>query len=388
MNPQKRSASTAQYWKNYYRTHQESSKDLKEKITLLNLTKKSQDVEAIIRAYLTYHSKDAEPWMYEALALAIKMNKGSENDFKTSLGFAADLAERSHNPNHLVSVADVMLVHGEYARVGKLLDEAAAKIPHRSEPLIMMINLAQKTKDPERMAKAVEQILALGWPGFDERIRRESRQQVETLAKSLREEGRSAEAETLLTRVTEAEYRDVFVRLTWTGDASLGLMVEEPLGATARDIMPRTVFGGAIIKEGYGQKPESLYVCPRGFDGDYTIRIETIYNNPEKPALEATLEIITHEGTADEKKETKTIRLKKTPDPVVVSLKGGHRKTAMPFLAPPMPPALAPGAGVEAARTKKGKGTAKDSAKPAESSKPIRIDADQPVPAGVKERPR
>ncbi len=86
MNPQKRSASTAQYWKNYYRTHQESSKDLKEKITLLNLTKKSQDVEAIIKAYLTYHSKDAEPCMYEALALEIKMNKGARRTSRRRLG--------------------------------------------------------------------------------------------------------------------------------------------------------------------------------------------------------------------------------------------------------------------------------------------------------------
>lgn len=388
MKAQKRSASTAQYWQNYYRTHQESSKDLKEKVTLLNLNKKSQDVEAVLKGFLTFHSKDAEPWMYEALALAIKMNKGSDKDFKTALGFAADMAQRSHNPNHLVSVADMMLLNGEYDRVGKLLDEAAEKIPHRSEPLIMMINLAQKTKDPERMAMAIDKLFSLGWPGFDEKVRRDARQQAETLAKSLREEGQTSEAETLLARVTDAEYRDVFVRLTWTGDASLGLMVEEPLGATARDITPRTVFGGAVIKEGYGSHPESVYVCPRGFDGDYTIRIETIYNNPDKPALEATLELITHEGTADEKKETKTIQVSKTPEPVVVHLKGGHRKTVLPFLAPPTLPSPSPAPGQT-----KGKGTTKDSGQPSgearsepESSKAIKVEPAQP--AGVKERPR
>ncbi|SIO17616.1 hypothetical protein SAMN05444166_2834 [Singulisphaera sp. GP187] len=382
MKTQKKSASTFQYWKNYYRTHRETSNDLKEKVTLLNFNQKSQDVEAVLRGFLAYHSKDAEPWMYEALALAIKMNKGPEKDFKTSLGYAADMAQRSHNPNHLVSVADMMLLNGEYDRVGTLLDEAAEKIPHRSEPLIMMINLAQKTKDPERMAMAIEKLFSLGWPGFDEKVRREARQQAETLAKSLREEGRTPESETLLTRVTEAEFRDVFVRLTWTGDASLGLMVEEPLGATARDVAPRTVFGGAIIKGGYGLHPESVYVCPRGFDGDYTIRIETIYNNPDKPALEATLEMITHEGTADEKKETKTIRVSKTPDPVVVHLKGGHRKNVMPFLAPPtLPPA------------DQTKGTSKDSDKPSGATRPApetskAIEVEPARPAEVKERPR
>ena len=33
-----------------------------------------------------------------------------------------------------------------------------------------------------------------------------------------------------------------------------------------------------------GKHPEEVYVCPRGFDGDYTIRIDSIYNNEKKPA--------------------------------------------------------------------------------------------------------
>ena len=70
-----------------------------------------------------------------------------------------------------------------------MLDLAAEKVPHRSEPLIMSINLARATKDPKRMGDAVQRLLELGWPGDDDRIRLEARQQVESLAKTLREEG-------------------------------------------------------------------------------------------------------------------------------------------------------------------------------------------------------
>ena len=102
---------------------------------------------------------------------------------------------------------------------------------------------------------------------------------------------------------------------------------------------PRTVFGGSIVKNGYGKHPEEVYVCPRAFDGDYAVRIDTIYNNEEQPATTATLEIITHEGTPQEHKETKTITLgSKPPAPVVVHLNGGRRKSALPFVAPPKPP--------------------------------------------------
>ncbi|MCA1686217.1 MAG: hypothetical protein LC745_09610, partial [Planctomycetia bacterium] len=154
-------------------------------------------------------------------------------------------------------------------------------------------------------------------------------------AKTLREEGRGEEADAMLARLPGAEARDLFIRLSWLGDAGLDLVVEEPLGATARYITPRTVFGGSIVKDGYGSHPEEVYVCPRGFDGVYTVRVETTYNNPEKPALTATLEIITHEGTPREHKETHTIKLGDTPPaPVKVTLKGGRRQKALPFLAP------------------------------------------------------
>ena len=334
----KNAAATDQYWLNYYKTHEEEPKDLREKVSLLNVNKKTQDVEGALKGYLTYHSKNAEPWMYEALALAIKMNKGKDSDIQAALGHAADLAEASQNPNYLVSVADLMFIHGYDQRVGKLLDQAMAKIPHRGEPMIMSINLAQRTKDPKRMATSVDRLLSLGWPGIDDQIRRDARQQVETLTKSLRDEGQSEEAETLTQRLNDSETRDLFVRLTWSGDADLDLAVDEPLGATAHYQTPRTVFGGSIVRNGYGKHPEEVYVCPRGFDGKYTIRVETIYNNPEKPALQATIEVFTHEGASDEKKETKTINLSKSPAPFVVTLKGGRRKEVLPFLAPtPIP---------------------------------------------------
>jgi hypothetical protein len=360
-----------EFWSNYYKPnpdpkkdHDESSANLRETVALLNWNKKFADAQAALVAYLTYRSKGAEPWMYEALALAIKENRGKEQDVRTALNYAADLAERSHNPNLLVSVADQLYLNGDFDRIGALLDEAAEKVPHRAEPLIMAINLAQRTNDPKRMAAAVDRLLALGWPGGDEHIRREARLQVERLAKTLREEGRAAEADALLAMLPEAEARDLFVRLTWTGDADLDLVVDEPLGATAQYRTPRTVFGGSIIKNGYGKHPEEVYVCPRAFDGDYTIRIDIIYNDskirdtkdteqdPERPATRASLEIITHEGTSDEHKEMRTIPMgDKPPAPVVVHLQGGRRKSVLPFLVQPniVPPARA---GAPGSRTK------------------------------------
>ena len=317
----------------FYKTHEVEAGEkgiekVRFNVTQLNIAKKYRDVRAVLVGFLTYHADRAEPWMYEALALSIKMNKGDDKDVKTALGYAADLAVKTRNPNHLVSVADMMLLQG-----GPLLDQATELVPHRGEPMVMSINLARLTKDPVRMARSVDMLLSQGWPGMDEAVRDDATKQVEKLAKTLREEGRESEADTLLASLPDAKARDLFVRLRWVGDAGLDLAVEEPLGATACFATPRTVFGGSIVKDGYGNRPEDVYVCPRAFDGVYTIRVETAYNNDKKPATEATLEVITHEGTPEEHKEVHKIPLTKSPAPVKVTLTGGRRKRALPFVS-------------------------------------------------------
>jgi len=323
------------FWSEYYRKHDESSEQLRETLRLLNLSRKFTEVHAALLGYLNQHPKNREPWMYVALAIALEELKGKPEDIKLALNYAADAAQRTHNPNDLVKAADALFLKGHYERVGPLLDEAATKIPHRAEPLVMSINLARKTRDPRRMGDSIDRLLSLGWPGSDDYFRREARKQAEDLAGKLREEGRGKEADELVGRLPAAEARDVFVRLTWDGDADYDLVVQEPLGAEAQIAMPRTVFGGSILKNGYGNHPEEIYVCPRGFDGDYTVRISMVYASDKKPPTRLTLEAITHEGTAEEKKETHTL----PPDdprakPVVVHLSAGRRKTVLPFLSP------------------------------------------------------
>jgi hypothetical protein len=272
--------------------------------------------------------------MYEALAMAIEQNHGSAADVKKALSYAADRAQQSHNPNDLVRVADTLFRKGYYARVGALLDEAMDRLSHRFEPIAMSINLAAKTEDPTRMAESIDRLLSLGWPGRDDYLRTEARNQADRLAKLLREQGRRHEAESLLNKLIESEARDVFVRLTWDGEADYDLAVEEPLGATANFETPRTVFGGAIIKNGYGSHPEEVYDCPRAFNGDYRIRIENIWTDPSKPVTRLTLETFTHEGTTQEKKQVHEIPPDDPGKPIVVTVKGGRRKVVLPFFDP------------------------------------------------------
>ena len=176
------------------------------------------------------------------------------------------------------------------------------------------------------MADAVERLLSLGWPGRDEFFRIEAADQVDLLDKALREENRVQEADALQAKLTASEARDLFVRLTWDGNADFDLVVNEPLGATASYQTPRTVFGGSLIKNGYGSHPEEVYVCPRAFDGNYTVRVTTIWTDPSKPVTRLTLETITHEGTPQQSKQSHELNPDKPNKPIVVYVSGGRRK--------------------------------------------------------------
>ncbi len=105
------------FWLGYYKTHNESSGELHETVRLLGANQRMRDVQAALCGYLTHRSKNAEAWMYRALAMAIHMNHGSRSDVDTALELRARTwPRRSHNPNDLVSVADTMALLDHYDR--------------------------------------------------------------------------------------------------------------------------------------------------------------------------------------------------------------------------------------------------------------------------------
>ena len=338
------------FWDKYYKSHDDNPSQVFTAIAPLLKEKKFVVVEAALKGYLINHGNQAQPWMYEWLIKVIEAQKRPDGEIKEAIGYAAMLAKRTKNPTDLVRIADMMVLRNFYGPVGKpgyetnigeLVDLAAQKAPLSPYPPMMSVNLASKTKDSKRMAEAADQLLSLGWPGLDDKlrkvddkIRKDLSQQVELLEKALRDDGKSDEADLLAKKVAEHEIRDVYVSLRWVGDADLDLAVEEPYGGVCRYQTPRTVFGGVLLTNGYGKHPEEVYVCPRGFPGNYTIRVDTIFTDEAKPVKDATLTIITHEGGADESRQELNISLD-NPQPVVVRLEGGRRKEVLPFIPPP-----------------------------------------------------
>ncbi len=346
--PTKSAGDAFSRWSEFYKSHPDSPWQL---LNLLgqwrdiekgdkNASKANAEIEGILKAYLTHNGKQAQSWMYEQLAVAIELNKGSANEVKESLDWAAELAQREGEPNAMLSVVDSLMIRnygdtvgpaGHKVQVADLIKKIADKVPHRGEPLMMGVLLAGRRKDPALMTWSTNRLLALGWPGMDDDVRANLREKTETLAEALKKDDRKEEAEQLLDGFSESWPRDILITLTWEGYGDLDLRIEEPLGATACYLTPRTVFGGSLVKNGFGKHPEEVYVCPRGFDGDYAVRVESMTNDPKDPIHDVKLEVVLHEGAPNEERRTYDVKLD-SKKPVVATLKGGRRKEALPFI--------------------------------------------------------
>ena len=83
----------------------------------------------------------------------------------------------------------------------------------------------------------------------------------------LRKENRAEEADAFEQAMEDARLRDVMVKVTWTGDADVDVMVEEPSGTVCSLQNPRTTSGGVLLGDtfagGSGRKATRRPMCVR-----------------------------------------------------------------------------------------------------------------------------
>ena len=183
-----------QFWTSYFQKNEADSTSLWLILSSLRREQKLAEIEEVVRGFLSSHGEQAQPWMYELLAVAFELNKRPDAQIRSALGYAADLAVRGRQPHDLTRVADSLHLRGMDDRAGQLLDLAAEIDPSNPRPLLMSINLAGATKDPRRMGDTLSRLLALGWPGNDAQWRAEARKMAEDLATALNQENRQDQA--------------------------------------------------------------------------------------------------------------------------------------------------------------------------------------------------
>src|SRR4029079_19520163 len=148
-------------------------------------------------------------------------------------------------------------------------------------------------------------------------------------------DGRKAEAEAFDAAVRKAQQRDCVVMVTWTGDADIDLLVEEPAGTIVSQRQPRSTSGGVHLGDVTSADGKSTtkgfseaYVCPEGFAGDYRVLIKNVWGRPTSGKV--TVDVYTHYGSAKEDLVHQQIPLEDKNALVTFHLDKGQRQEALP----------------------------------------------------------
>ncbi|WP_158265038.1 hypothetical protein [Blastopirellula marina] len=292
-------------------------------------SKQYDEVTSLIQSFLRYGQP--QPWMYEALGMAMQLNHAPKEEIERSLMSAIDFTS---GPEHMLYVAIYMTRVGLDERALKLFQEVAKIEPLRPEPYALGLAAAKRLDDFEGIQWACVGALKQAWPTESVKIKTEAFLSAKAALGRLQKDGRLEEAKEFSQALNEALIRDCIVNVSWTGDADLDIAVEEPTGTVCSLRNPRTVGGGVLL----GDTASSLnqqddkgfsetYVCPVGFPGEYKLLIRRIWG--EVTAGKVTVDVYTSYGAKQQKHIREQIPLADAAAIVNFTLKDGRRTDSL-----------------------------------------------------------
>lgn len=254
-------------------------------------------VAALIQAAL--RNQQAQPWMYEGLAIALEASGAPTNEIERALLSALDL-----NPNYV----DFMCVGMYLGRTGlteralEVFQQASTMAPTRPEPFVQGLRMAQLLNDVDGIGWAAAGILRQAWPKEQADVWQTAYRAAEATLTQLKEAGRDEDATKLKAELDQAMVRDCVVTVRWTGDADVDIAIAEPAGTVCSHRNPRTTSGGVMLGDAFARASErsaegcqEVYVCPEGFDGTYKLLLRRVWGKPT--AGKVTVDVYTHYGS-------------------------------------------------------------------------------------------
>lgn len=268
-----------------------------------------------------------QPWMYEALALTMRVSHAERSEVERALMSAVDFAR---SPEDVLNAANYMAKIGFDHRAYQLYRDVAGSLPHRPEPLAGALAAAERLDDVAGIRWACTGILSHAWPKSQESVELKAQRVAEATLNRLRSEQRTQDADEFAAQIQAARVRDCFVRVSWTGDADVDLVVLEPSGTICSLRNPRTTGGGVILGDTYSQPGKATadgvsetYVCAKAFPGQYQVVIRRIWG--KVAAGKVTVDVYTNYGSPNEEHLRQQIPLGEKDPVVEFELASGRR---------------------------------------------------------------
>ncbi len=305
-----------------------SDADVKVTVSQLVNHKKFAEAADVIREALI--AGMPQPWMFEALGTVLQLQGAPTAEIERALMSAVDL---TNNADEVFFAASYFARIGLEQRALELLRDLVQLNPLRTEPLGLALHIARKSQDPDALRWTTLAALKQAWRHDEAGFAEEARRAAEALVLTLEQEGQQEQAAALREEIAAAKVRDCEVTITWSGEADLDLLVQEPGGTVCSLRDPRTTSGGVLLDDASAfqqtdaQTVSETYVCPEAFSGDYKFVIRPIWG--DVTAGKVTVDVVTHKGAANEKALRQQLPIDKAPIMVQFQLDEGRRNVAL-----------------------------------------------------------
>ena len=269
-----------------------------------------------------------QPWMYEALALAMRIEKMPADEIERVLLSSADFATSARQ---VIFLAEYMDRLGYRQRALELLREVTLRDPSAELAYAKALDIAIYLDDADALQWSTLGVLSQEWPRENAAIFEKAVRHSKSLVEQMRENGLDQQADQYASKLKQALARDVVVKVSWSGDADVDLMVEEPTGSVCSYRQNKTPGGGLLVgdpnaglSDTAGGSHSEVYSCSEAFSGDYRVLLRQVWGRI--PAGRVTVDVWSHLGSENQQHIQRVIPLDEDGALVSFHLDSGRRQ--------------------------------------------------------------
>lgn len=293
----------------------------------LHARRQHEQVIAVIESALL--NGQSQPWMYDVLALTMKVAGRPKAQIERALLSRIDFT--GNNVPSMIYSAAYLTRFDAPEQALALYRQASRLAPARPEPYLLGLKLARRLKDYPAVRWAAVGILTAVWTGDYTRLHRHAENAAMDAITALRADGRNKQADNFRAAIKAAHIRDLVLKLSWSGDGDLDLIVKGPRGTVCSNEHRRSAGGGVLVHDGFGPDQTNCYeeyICARALPGRYRVRVR--HTSGRIVGKRALLTVIRYRGTPQATKRTIGIALGEEDRIVRVALPKGRRRDLAP----------------------------------------------------------
>ena len=314
-------------WEQTLSKKQFTSAVLSEAVLRLHSKKQYEQASEAIKAAI--RNGQAFPWMYDVLALQLKLDNRPQKEIDRALLSRVDFA--AGDESQLLITAALMSRFGAFEQSINICKEAVKLNPTLPETWAMARRTADRSGDVDALIWSRVGTMTHVWNDDHEALHLEAQTELRDLDKSLTASGDLQSASKVREALREGVVRDLRIRINWTGDADLDLSVTTPNGHVCSYKSRLTSDGGMLIRQSDGGKTSAKagrhteeFVCVKAHSGTYSVKVRNVAGRVISG--KAIVQVIRHENSGKQQLQSTSIEVGSRDAELTVPLENGRAK--------------------------------------------------------------